>query len=134
MRSYLSTHAGHLLTPSSTSTCTFCPLSTGTEFLSTLNIIPSTRFSSLYILLAYTCSNLFLSYLFIFFPPQIPSFLVRGYRKLRGEKEDQTGSGGGKKGAEETAEEMWRLECTGTRLAGTVEINGAGNLGHDAFA
>ena len=132
MQSYLSTHAGHLLTPTSTSTCTFCPLSTGTEFLSTLNIVPSTRFSSLYILLGYTVSNLFLSYLFIFCPPQIPSFVVKGYRKLKGEKEEQTG--GGKKGAEETAEEMWRLECEGTRLAGRVEINGQGNLGHDAFA
>ncbi|GAA5993865.1 hypothetical protein JCM5350_006822 [Sporobolomyces pararoseus] len=108
MAKYLESNSGHLLNPLSTSTCTFCPLSTGTEFLSTLNIEPSTRFSSLYILLGYTFSNLLFAYLFVFFPPTLPTFLVKIWRILKGD-----GGGiesGSRRTAEQEAEEAWKLE------------------------
>ncbi|GAA5896350.1 uncharacterized protein JCM6883_006876 [Sporobolomyces salmoneus] len=110
LASYLQSNAGHLINPTSTSTCTFCPLSSGVEFLSTLNIDPSTRYSSLYILLGYTFSNLLFAYLFVFFPPSMPPFLRQLWRTITGSQGDDGAMGGGRKTAEQEAEEAWKLE------------------------
>lgn len=117
LASYLASNSGHVLNPTSTSTCTFCPLSNGTEFLATLNIDPATRYRSLGILVAYTVSNLVFAYAFVFVPPAVPLSVVarwsRGLLKRGGRVDDQGGTGSGssrRRTAEQEAEEAWKLE------------------------
>ncbi|BGP04521.1 hypothetical protein JCM10049v2_000323 [Rhodotorula toruloides] len=101
---YLSRHAGYLLNPSSTSLCDFCPMSTGDDFLASLNISHSDRWRSLSILAAYCISNLAITYLLIFFPPRMPAWASRIFRR------SSSGGSGGRKGAEEVAAEHWAKE------------------------
>ncbi|GAA6061045.1 hypothetical protein JCM10212_004619 [Sporobolomyces blumeae] len=133
---YLETNSGHLLNPESTSTCRFCPLSSGVEFLATLNIVPSTRFRSFWILVGYTATNLVLAYLFVFFPPAVPRFVKDLYLRLRGVDADGEGAESKRsRGAEAVADEMWRLEMEGTRLGDQhAVLEGRVGAGHDAFA
>ncbi|GAA5951529.1 hypothetical protein JCM21900_001592 [Sporobolomyces salmonicolor] len=95
---YLASHSGYLLNPSSSSTCHFCPLSTGDDFLRALNISFSDRWRSLFVLLGYTCTNLVLAYVLVFYPPRIPGWLPGWKGK------------GGRRGAEDVAEEEWARE------------------------
>ncbi|GAA5889931.1 hypothetical protein JCM5296_003652 [Sporobolomyces johnsonii] len=95
---YISSHSGYLLDPSSSFTCDFCPLSTGDDFLRALNISFSDRWRSLFVLLGYTCTNLVLAYVLVFYPPRVPGWLP-GWK-----------SKSGRRGAEDVAEEEWARE------------------------
>ncbi|GAA6022493.1 hypothetical protein JCM11491_001696 [Sporobolomyces phaffii] len=132
LTSYLAANAGHLVNTDSTTTCTFCPLSTGTEFLATLNIDPATRVRSLYVLVAYTVSNLALAYLFVFVPPAVPLGVAKAWcARLIGRTGDVGGVAGAttRRTAEQEAEEAWKLE-------GQTHVHHAGEnvTVHDPFS
>jgi ATP-binding cassette subfamily G (WHITE) protein 2 (SNQ2) len=83
---YLSSHAGYLVNPLSTSTCEFCKASTGDDYLATLNISFDDRWRSLGVLAGYTLSNVVLAYVLFFFPPRLPApTRWRGRTEVRAE-------------------------------------------------
>ncbi|GAA5856240.1 hypothetical protein JCM8547_000835 [Rhodosporidiobolus lusitaniae] len=117
---YLKTHAGHLLDTDSTTMCRFCPMSTGDDFLRTLDISHGDRWSSLFILAAYTLSNVALAYLLVFFPPRLPGWVKRLM--------STASAGHGRQSVEDVAEEAWRRE--GRELDARELVSGT----RDAFA
>ncbi|GAA5892143.1 hypothetical protein JCM6882_005707 [Rhodosporidiobolus microsporus] len=123
---YLASHAGHLLDPTSTELCNFCPLSTGDEFLATLNMTHSTRWSSLVILGLYSLSNVALVYALTFYPPRLPAFAAKAWEKVTG-----TAAGSTHKRAEQVAQEQWAAEMRYERELGAAALVGAA---HDPFA
>ncbi|KAM0755503.1 catalytic activity: RhaA is able to hydrolyze alpha-1 [Meredithblackwellia eburnea MCA 4105] len=134
LTAYLSTHPGHLLNPTSNTTCSFCPLSSGGDYLSTLNI-PSpalSRFSkledrhiALLIFSSYTITNIILIYLFTFYPP---------FTILRLDNLPIFGIAGRKRNSEKVAAEEWAKELVEAREGGRVLGGEAVEGTVDAFA
>ncbi len=58
--------SGYLLDPDATSNCGFCPYSSGTEYMRTLNIEPADKWRNLGIFAAFCVSNWALVYFFIY--------------------------------------------------------------------
>ncbi|BGP12461.1 hypothetical protein JCM10213_006973 [Rhodosporidiobolus nylandii] len=120
---YLASHPGYLLDLNATALCDFCPMSTGDDFLASLNIAHGDRWRSLGILAAYTLTNCVLAYLLVFVPPRVPGWLSKAVSSA-------TGVGaGGKATAEEVASEAWAKEAELDRLGADPLARGA----HDAF-
>jgi ATP-binding cassette subfamily G (WHITE) protein 2 (SNQ2) len=118
---FLSTHVGYLLDPSSTTICRFCPMSTGDDFLKSLNISHNDRWQSLSILALYSISNIVIAYLLVFFPPRVPAWVSAVWSRV-------VGGGGEAKGAEEVAQEVWIRELRHDQEVGELI------RAHDAFA
>ncbi|GAA5972654.1 hypothetical protein JCM11641_002957 [Rhodosporidiobolus odoratus] len=121
---YLASHAGYLLDPTSTSTCNFCPMSSGDDFLHSLNIAYSDRWRSLGILAAYSASNVLLAYLLVFIPPRVPEWLSDRWSGFMG------GGAGTRKTVQQVAQEEWEAEQQYERQFGAEALVGAA---HDAF-
>lgn len=119
---YLTRNVGYLLDPTSTTLCGFCPMSSGDDFLASLNISHSDRWSSLSILAFYSLSNILIAYLLVFFPPRVTGWVAAVWSRV-------FGSSGGAKGAEEVAQEAWVAELRRDREAAEL-VRGT----HDAFA
>ncbi|GAA5873064.1 hypothetical protein JCM3774_000326 [Rhodotorula dairenensis] len=116
---YLESRPGTLLDPQSTSLCQFCPMAVSDDFLRSLNISHDDRWRSLGILAAYSVSNVLITYLLIFFPPRVPSWVSRLLRRSTTTTE--------RKGAEQVATEQWAHELT-------LEREHPGALAHAALA
>ncbi|BGP36448.1 hypothetical protein JCM10449v2_000349 [Rhodotorula kratochvilovae] len=122
---YLIANPGYLLDPTSSTSCDFCPMSSGDDFLRTLNIAHGDRWTSLAILAAYSLSNIAITYMLVFFPPRVPSWLSRAVSTATGR------TGEDKKGAEQVAAEAWAREIAYEREHPEVH---ATTLAHDPFA
>ncbi|GAA6020195.1 hypothetical protein JCM10207_004364 [Rhodosporidiobolus poonsookiae] len=119
---YLASHAGYLLDPAAQDLCRFCPMSTGDDFLHSLNISYDDRWTSLLLLVGYSISNLALAYLLVFYPPHVPAWISDRLTAWRGDQE------GGKKTAEQVAQEEWAKELEHERAEALV------GSARDAFA
>ncbi|GAA5828180.1 hypothetical protein JCM11251_002621 [Rhodosporidiobolus azoricus] len=123
---YLATHAGHLLNPDANDMCNFCPISSGDDFLGTVNITHDTRLRSLIILGLYSLSNVALVYLLTFFPPRLPASAAKAWEKVTG-----SAAGATHKRAEQVAQEQWAAEMRYERDFGAAALVGSA---HDPFA
>ncbi|GAA5941325.1 hypothetical protein JCM3775_001542 [Rhodotorula graminis] len=122
---YLRTHAGYLLSPDATEACDFCPMSTGDDFLSSLNISHGDRWTSLAVLAAYSLSNIAITYYLVFVPLRVPDWLSTLVTKATGR------TGVGRKRAEQVAAEEWARELAFEREHPEVH---ATTMAHDSFA
>ncbi|GAA5997309.1 uncharacterized protein JCM10292_000170 [Rhodotorula paludigena] len=121
---YLTTHSGYLLDTAESAMCQFCRMSTGDDFLSTLNISFDDRWMSLGILAAYSLSNVLITYALVFYPLRTPAFIAAWVARVMGSDAVQ------RKGAEETASEEWAREMAYEREH--PEVNAS--VAHDSFA
>lgn len=121
---YLTTHPGYLLDTAESALCQFCRMSTGDDFLSTLNISFDDRWVSLAILAAYSLSNVLITYALVFYPLRTPAFIAAWVARVTGSDAVQ------RKGAEETASEEWAREMAYEREH--PEVNAS--VAHDSFA
>lgn len=62
---YATSAGGYLLNPGATADCQYCPYSTGTQYMATLNIYPDDKWRYFGIFLAFCISNWALVYFFI---------------------------------------------------------------------
>lgn len=63
---FVNATTGYLLNPAATSNCGYCPYKDGTEYMNTLNIVPSDKWKYFGIFLAFCISNWALVYFFIY--------------------------------------------------------------------
>jgi len=57
---------GYLTNPAATSDCGYCPYKNGTEYMATLNVVPSDKWKYFGVFLAFCCSNWALVYFFVY--------------------------------------------------------------------
>jgi len=57
---------GYLTNPAATSSCGYCPYKNGTEYMATLDVVPSDKWKYFGIFLAFCCSNWALVYFFVY--------------------------------------------------------------------
>lgn len=99
-------------------------MSTGDDFLSSLNISHGDRWTSLAVLAAYSLSNIAITYCLVFVPLRVPDWLSALVTKATGR------TGVGRKRAEQVAAEEWARELAFEREHPEVHATA---MVHDPF-